>query len=466
MSLFQSENPKEEKHSGILGAFSVDNIKWEPEDAGRASLVAFRYPYEDFPNGSYLHVAQSQMAVFTNNLTAGDSLENTNQGASQVSVFLGPCKIQLTTGDGRFAPFRNVSHKLTGGSSAFHSTVYFINTNYMNELRWGTSEPIIVQDPDEEVNIHVRAYGLFGAHIEQNDTSIASVQARKFLTKVVGTRGQYSQEELTNYMRAKILEYVPDMLAKAIVDKNIPILKIAAHLSEFSSAMQDKLVGHFDEFGLTLDNFSFNSIKPYEEDLAALNEMKIQRKSMILEAQGTAAQMDIESEAMARKREREGYTYQQERGMDVMQGAAMNEGGGQSGLMGAGMGLGMGVGLGGAFGAGMSQLANQTMDSITNTAMGSPAGGAFTQAASAGQEQGVVCGSCGHVNSAGAKFCSECGTKIEPQNACPNCGHVNQPGAKFCSECGTKLGAAHCPNCQAELEAGAKFCPNCGTKIQ
>ena len=42
MSLFHSDNPKEEQHSGILGAFSVDNIKWEPEDEAGASLVAFR----------------------------------------------------------------------------------------------------------------------------------------------------------------------------------------------------------------------------------------------------------------------------------------------------------------------------------------------------------------------------------------------------------------------------------------
>lgn len=44
MSLFHSENPKEEQHPGILGAFSVDNIKWEPGDEAGASLVAFRYP--------------------------------------------------------------------------------------------------------------------------------------------------------------------------------------------------------------------------------------------------------------------------------------------------------------------------------------------------------------------------------------------------------------------------------------
>ena len=100
-------------------------------------------------------------------------------------------------------------------------------------------------------------------------------------------------------MRAKILEYVPDLLAKAITEQKIPILKISAHLSDFSELMKEKLVGYFNDFGLTLDNFSFNSIKPFEEDLAAINEMKIQRKRSILEAQGNAAQMDIESEAQA-----------------------------------------------------------------------------------------------------------------------------------------------------------------------
>jgi membrane protease subunit (stomatin/prohibitin family) len=49
--------------------------------------------------------------------------------------------------------------------------------------------------------------------------------------------------------------------------------------------------------------------------------------------------------------------------------------------------------------------------------------------------------------------------------ACPKCGNSNNQGAKFCTECGTKLGAATCPNCQAEVPAGAKFCNECGTKI-
>lgn len=168
--------------------------------------------------------------------------------------------------------------------------------------------------------------------------------------------------------------------------------------------------------------------------------------------------MDIESEALARKRAREGYNYQQERGMDVMQSAAGNEGSAASGLMGAGMGLGMGVGMGGAFGAGFSSLANQ--------AMGAVAPMAGTAPASASMQNGPKCPSCGNVNPMGAKFCLECGQKLEQGVACPACGHLNPLGAKFCLECGTRLASPKCPSCGAELPEGTKFCPDCGTKIQ
>ena len=49
----------------------------------------------------------------------------------------------------------------------------------------------------------------------------------------------------------------------------------------------------------------------------------------------------------------------------------------------------------------------------------------------------MTCPTCGHVNTAGQKFCGECGTPL--QAACPSCGHVNPPGQKFCGECGTPL---------------------------
>lgn len=449
MGLFQSDNPKEKKHSGVLGAFSVDVIKWEPETDQEAKLIVHKFEYEDFPNGSYLIVNQSQMAMFTNNMSAGNSIDSDGAGQSQVSIFVGPCKIKLETGDSRFSPFRNLSHSLTGGESAFHSTVYFMNTTYMNELSWGTQAPVLVQDPEEEVNIHVRAYGLFGVHIEQIDTGISTVQARKFLQRVVGTRADYTRDELVQFMRAKILEYVPNLIANSMIEQRIGILKISTRLSEFSEIIHKKLVENFDDFGMTLDNFSFHSINVPDEDLREINEMKIKRKRDQFEAEGSAKKMDIESAARARMREREGFTYQQEQSFDVLHAAASNEGTSAT-LMGAGMGLGMGVGLGGAVGLGMGTLAKSAMDNA--------------EMVDTIKKASVTCQICGTENPSSAKFCLNCGEKIIEESRCPDCGNAIVCGAKFCLNCGRKL-SNKCPNCGKDLGNEAKFCLECGTKI-
>ena len=459
MALFNNKPVKDDKRGhGILGAFAVDVIKWEPETDEAASVIVHKFEAEDFPSGSQLIVHPSQIAVFINNLSSGNSLNDDGAATSQVAIFAGPCKIRLETGDSRFAPFRSLAHALTGGESAYHSSVYFINTTYMNDLNWGTHAPVVVVDPEEEINVHVRAFGLFGAHIEHVDSSVAPIQVSKFLRKVVGTRADYTHDELVNFMRAKILEYVPDLLAKSIIERQIGVLKISAYLSEFSADMLEKLVPHFDDFGLTLDNFSFHNINVPEEDLAAINEMKIQKKRNQLEAEGTAAKMDIESAARARMREREGYTYQQEQAYGVMHAAAENEGTAST-FMGAGMGLGMGVGMGGVFGTGMTSIAQNTMGAVQTQQQNAAA-------ASAPENESITCPACKTLLPKGAKFCFNCGGKIEEEIVCPDCGTKLVKGAKFCFNCGRKMIAPSvCPKCGAALNGSSKFCMECGEKL-
>jgi len=52
----------------------------------------------------------------------------------------------------------------------------------------------------------------------------------------------------------------------------------------------------------------------------------------------------------------------------------------------------------------------------------------------------MQCPSCQTENTATAKFCSECGTKL--QAICPQCGTPAAPAAKFCSGCGAALNVA------------------------
>lgn len=303
--------------------------------------------------------------------------------------------------------------------------------------------------------MHVRAYGLFGVHIEQNDDALSGVQARKFLQKVVGTRADYTREELIDYMRAKILEYVPNLLANAMIRNNVGILKISAYLSDFSTEIYEQLIEHFESFGLTLDNFSFHNISAPDEDLRLVNEAKIKRRTARLEAEGNAVKMNIESEAIAKKRQLEGYTYQQEAGFDVMRKAASNEGM-SSTFMGAGMGLGMGLGVGGTFGQGMQNISQNTMNQMQS--------GQTAQTTQGTEGEQITCKKCGQILSKGAKFCFNCGEKIKNDTICPDCGTVLPEGAKFCFICGKKLMHSDvCKNCGAKLVAGAKFCLECGT---
>jgi len=49
----------------------------------------------------------------------------------------------------------------------------------------------------------------------------------------------------------------------------------------------------------------------------------------------------------------------------------------------------------------------------------------------------MKCLKCQFENPAGAKFCNECGSKLEP--ICPSCAKPNSPDSKFCGECGQSL---------------------------
>ncbi|NIS67387.1 MAG: guanylate cyclase, partial [Proteobacteria bacterium] len=49
----------------------------------------------------------------------------------------------------------------------------------------------------------------------------------------------------------------------------------------------------------------------------------------------------------------------------------------------------------------------------------------------------MKCPKCQFDNREGAKFCNECGNKLEV--ACPECGKINRLGSKFCDECGQNL---------------------------
>ena len=66
------------------------------------------------------------------------------------------------------------------------------------------------------------------------------------------------------------------------------------------------------------------------------------------------------------------------------------------------------------------------------------------------------CPHCQQENSPGAKFCNNCGARLEL--VCPACSHTNPLESRFCSECGQSLG--HVTDTAAAARVAADTTPS------
>jgi class 3 adenylate cyclase/predicted ATPase len=67
----------------------------------------------------------------------------------------------------------------------------------------------------------------------------------------------------------------------------------------------------------------------------------------------------------------------------------------------------------------------------------------------------MTCSKCTAENTAGAKFCIECGESLKGQ--CPKCGFANQTNAKFCQECGVSFESASEPKKPSSHTTGIRI---------
>lgn len=409
-------------------------IKYE----GDNTTFIWKHPMEDFNTGSQLIVHESQEAVFFMN---GQALD-----------LFGPGRYTLESQNlplvGKFF------NRVMGDESPFHCEVYFINKTEQMAIKWGTDSKVEYVEPTYNFPIKIGASG---------EMNLRAEDSRKLLVKMVGTEDALTQQTLVQRFRAFLMTRIKTYLATLIKEEKLNIFEIDEHLTQMSEALQVKLMPDFAEYGVALEKFFVTTIVKPEEDrayqkfkdlhfrqYADIAEAKLRQQVEVIEQETEAKRMVIESQGLAQKRSIEGYTYQQERGFDVAEKVAQNEGVGEFSNM--GIGLGMVSGIGGAVGGAVGGIMQDTVGNAVPTSS---------------TKAGANCPSCGKPLPEGAKFCLECGAKVpqasEEEIICPSCGKQT-PKGKFCIQCGAPL-ALKCPNCGADIPAGGKFCSECGQKL-
>ena len=422
---------------------------------GSPDVFAWKYPNSELGTWSQLIVNESQEAIL---VKGGQVCDVFQAGRHTLSTNNIPVLSKLVN-----LPF--------GGRSPFVAEVWYINKVFSLDIKWGTATPIQLQDPKYKVFVPVRAFGQFGIQIEDS---------KKFLLKLVGTLPHFDKDTILKFFRGVYLTKSKDAISSYLVHKGISILEINAYLDEISTFLQEKMQPFFADYGIKLVSFFVNDINVPENDKAV-----VQLKNALAKR----AEMDIV-----------GYSYQQERSFDTLEGAANNRGAVSSTLMSAGIGLGMGVGMGGAIGQQFGGIAQAINTNDTKECPGCKnrintnerfchhcgCDTSAQQSKETKKDTAIKCSNCGASMTEQTKFCPECGNRYNPCSKCkadipdgakvcpecgtkvpvpcPKCGHLLSGNSKFCPECGQSL-VKKCSGCGKEIEGSTKFCPECGTPI-
>ncbi|MBQ8210430.1 MAG: SPFH domain-containing protein [Clostridia bacterium] len=379
-------------------------IKYE----GDNSTFIWKHPCEDFNTTTQLIVHESQESIFFMN---GQALD-----------LFGPGRHTLETQN--IPLIRKFINIPTDGETPFHCEVYFINKTEQMAIKWGTDSKVQYVEPTYKFPLSIGASG---------EMSLSVEDSRKLLIKLVGTECILDRNQLTTFFRAFLMARVKTYIAQEMKASAINIFEIDERLEIFSKGIQARLIGDFEEYGVTLNRFFVTTIvKPdgdpqYEKfkelhfrQYADIAEARLKQQTDVIYAQTEAQKTVIESQALAQKRATEGYTYQQERGFDVAEQAAQNEGVGEFTNM--GIGLGVMSGIGGTVGGMVSGAVND----------------AFVAVPTQPQAGNLFCENCGAKLTPGAAYCDECGTPQSSPDNCSNCGFKFIKPGKFCPKCGTK----------------------------
>ena len=350
---------------GILDAIKgqlIDVIEWS-DNSGKTMVHKYDMNGKEIMMGAQLTVRESQVAIFVNEGELADVFE--------------PGRYELKTSN--MPILTALKSWKYGFNSPFKSDVYFINTKQFLDMKWGTSNPVMMRDAEFGM-IRLRAFGIYSFKVSDPET---------FLKQVFGTAALFTVDGVEGQIKRTLVSGLSD----AIAESKIPALDLAANYEELGQYALKTINPKLASLGLTLCSFVIENISLPEEVEKSMDK----RTSM-----GVLGNLD---------------QYAKYQAAEAMREAANNNANGM-----AGMGVGMGAG------AAMGQMFAQSF------------GGAQQPAAAqtAAPQASAVCSACGAAINAGVKFCPECGAKQNASAFCTSCGKQIPVGTKFCPECGAK----------------------------
>lgn len=208
----------------------LEIIQWEDDSR---DTISWRFPDEDkeIKRGAQLICRESQTCQFIYLGQFGDTFQ--------------PGKYTLNTDN--IPILSTLKGWKYGFESPFKADIYFVNTRLFTGNKWGTSNPIMLRDPDFGI-VRVRAFGTYDFKV---------VDVKTFLKEVAGTDHQFRLDEFADTMRSRLVSVFTDALATS----KVPALDMASRYGELGEALLPALNAELvKKYGISMETFLIENV--------------------------------------------------------------------------------------------------------------------------------------------------------------------------------------------------------------
>ena len=358
-------------------------------------------------NGSVIHVYENQFMMLVD---GGRIVDFTAEpGYYNVALSSAPSLFSGSFGDAVKETFERFKF---GGASPLNQKVYYVNTQEIKGIKFGTRNPINYFDNFYNAELFLRAHGTY---------SIQVTDPVRFYGEVIPKNmDRVEIQEINEQYLSEFMEALQASINQMSAD-GIRISFVASKGRELGRYMANVLDEEWNQLrGMEIQAVGIGSISYDEESQKLIN---LRNRGAMLSDPSI----------------REGYVQGQI--AEGLNAAGSNPNGSLAGFMGMGIGMQSGGSFMGAASAANTrqmEMMNQGRNGMYGQNAGNFQGGMPGAGPNAGGGQNGPAGqtwtcACGSVNT--GKFCPECGSpRPAPAAWTCACGAVNT--GKFCSECG------------------------------
>ena len=212
----------------------IDVIEWS-DSSSKTMVHKYDMNGKEIMNGAQLTVRESQVAIFVSEGQLADVFE--------------PGRYELKTSN--LPILTALKSWKYGFNSPFKSDVYFVNTKQFLDMKWGTSNPVMMRDAEFGM-VRLRAFGIYSFRV---------VDPVAFLKEVFGTNALMTVEGVTGQIKRTLVSGLSD----AIAQSKIPALDLAANYDELAQYALSVISPRIESLRLKLESLVIENISLPDE---------------------------------------------------------------------------------------------------------------------------------------------------------------------------------------------------------